>query len=354
MKTLACLTALLTLGCQTISEPPLAGRGEPLGGSCSYGVARWGAGDEAGQSNTQTPVKMAEAAFRFITPASKTFVLAHPLEPNIPTLPFPGLVGYQFQVPNDGFHVLGLFDLVGHEELVTAEIGQVGTQIDALGHMCFLDNPFGDPLGAARCYGGFTEAQIYDPAQPQKGLQKLGAEKLKPYFTVGHLIDLTLVNGGQRLAPGTPVMMAMVLAAMDAEGLDPSEVREGDVVLFRTGHEELWAGGETGGYYGAAPGITLEVAQFFAERCVGNLGGDTGMLEVSPPVDPTGAVPVHEFNLLHAGIPQRESLKLAALAAHIASRPPGLRSYSFAYIDVPVPYRGASGSSGAPLAITRF
>lgn len=311
--------------------------------NCTSGIQRWGRFDQAGQSNTQNHRKMLEAA-AFIRPSSKSIALGHSYDEDMPTFRSPGLTGYHLDIP-DGTHRVALGNLVGHEELVTSEIGQVGTEIDALGHMCFLHDGAVDP-DEADCYGGYKERDIYGP----KGLLALGVEHIKPYFTRGILLDVQrYVNRNQRLAPGTAITLDMVLQTMAAEHLGIADIREGDVVLVRTGQEELWKHPDLGDYYGSTPGINLEVARFFASRCVGNVGADNWPVEVQPSVD-GGFVPVHEFNLTVAGLPQQENLSLRELSNHLA----GLHDedrYIFAYIYTPVPLAGASGSPGVPMAI---
>ena len=320
-------------------EEPGAAMAHP---SCTYGVERWGRFDQAGQSNTQTPSKMLEAA-AFIGPRSKSITLGHGYDEAMPMFRSPGLVGYHLDI-SDGTHRVALGNLVGHEELVTAEIGQVGTEIDALGHMCFLHG--GTDPDDADCYGGYKEGDIYSPS----GLLALGAEHVKPYFTRGILLDVErYVNGNKRLAPGTAITLDMIRRTMAAEHLTAADIREGDVVLVRTGQEELWKRPDLGDYYGSTPGINLEVAKFFASRCVGNVGADNWPVEVQPSVD-GGFVPVHEFNLTVAGLPQQENLSLRELSDHLASLHDADR-YIFAYIYTPVPLAGASGSPGVPIAI---
>lgn len=310
---------------------------------CSYGVQRWGRFDQAGQSNTQDRRKLLEAA-AFLRSASQSIALGHAYDEDMPTFRSPGLSGYHLDIP-DGTHRVALGSLVGHEELVTSEIGQVGTEIDALGHMCFLHGGATDP-DEADCYGGYKERDIYDP----KGLLALGVEHIKPYFTRGILLDVErYVNGNRRLAPGTAITLAMVLQTMAAERLTIADIREGDVVLVRTGQEELWKRPDLGDYYGSTPGINLEVARFFASRCVGNVGADNWPVEVQPSVD-GGFVPVHEFDLTVAGLPQQENLSLRALSDHLATLHDRDR-YLFAYIYTPVPLAGATGSPGVPIAV---
>ena len=338
-ETQAQVRALTAMDSPTVDEARAA-MAHP---SCAYGIQRWGRFDQAGQSNTQNSRKLLEAA-AFIRSSSKSIALGHSYDEDMPTFHSPGLSGYHLDIP-DGTHRVALGTLVGHEELVTSEIGQVGTEIDALGHMCFLHGGAVDP-DEADCYGGYKERDIYDP----KGLLALGVEHIKPYFTRGILLDAQrYVNRNKRFAPGTAITLEMIIQTMAAEHLTIADIREGDVVLVRTGQEELWKRPDLGDYYGSTPGINLEVAKFFASRCVGNVGADNWPVEVQPSVD-GGFVPVHEFNLTVAGLPQQENLSLRELSNDLAMLNNENR-YIFAYIYTPVPMVGASGSPGVPMAI---
>lgn len=315
--------------------------------NCQYGVARWGVGDEAGQSNTQTAEKAKKAAK--LIKKGKRWSLAHEFHPGMPVLAFPGLLGYQQTllgpIPLDS-------GIVGQEEQVHSEIGQVGTQIDTLGHMCSRPPGVTDVF-AAQCYGGFTEGDIFTP----NALTHLGIEKIKPYFTRGWLLDVSrALNNGQRLAPGQAITANMILATLQAQKLKLTDIEEGDVVLVRTGHEELWDTDPLA-YYSATPGLDLGASQLLASRCIGNVGADNWPVEVQPAVDvvPSGAtVPVHEFNLTVAGLPQMESLALNQLAADLADEFADHHdgdAFQFAFILNPIPLRGATGSPAAPIAM---
>lgn len=319
----------------------------PVQTQCSYGVARWGIGDEAGQSNTQTAAKAQEA--QKLIKTGQRFRLAHEYKHEMPEFPFPGLLGFQLSI-------LGpvQFDmaLVGQEEQVHSEIGQVGTQMDTLGHMCFLHNG-ATAMGDADCYGGFKLRDVVTPT----GLVHLGIDKIKPYFTRGILVDVPrYLNGGQRLAPGQAVTAQMIQDTLVAESLSIDMIEEGDVVLVRTGQEELWYPGSTS-FYGATPGLDLGAAQLLASKCVGNIGADNWPVEVVPHVDtvPSGTgFPVHEFDLSVAGIPQLEIVKLTELADALAAeyaQNHDASVYQFAFVQVPMPMTGATGSPALPLAI---
>ncbi len=346
-----CLFALFLSACTVASTAPLDDSDETTAvehhAACTFGASRWGLGDQAGQSNTQTPAKAKEAAK--LIKKGKRWSLAHESHVGMPVLEFGNLLlGYQMTllgpIPLDA-------STVGQEEQVHSEIGQVGTQIDTLGHMCFRSP--GQTINEARCYGGYTQGDIFTPA----ALTSLGIEQIKPYFTRGWLLDVArAVNGGQRLAPGQPVTAAMIKTTLQKQKLKLEDIDEGDVVLIRTGQEELWDTDPIA-YYSATPGLDLSAMQLLMTRCIGNVGVDNWPVEVQPAtdVDPDGStVPVHKYNLSVAGIPQMESLALGELANDLAAEFADDHdgdAYRFAFILNPIPLRGATGSPAAPVAM---
>lgn len=319
--------------------------GEDRHAPCTYGIARWGADDEAGQSNTQTPRKARRAAK--LIKKGRSWTLAHEYNAQMPTLPFPGLLGFQLGILGP----LPLGTTVAQEEQVHSEIGQVGTQMDTLGHMCFMQPGTTDPLDAA-CYG---DNKVRDVVAPT-GLIKLGIDKIHPYFTRGFLLDVPrALNQGERLAPGQPITALMLRETLAAQGQRLDMIEEGDVVLVRTGQEELW--NDPTAFYGPTPGLDLSAARLLASRCVGTIGADNWPVDVIPKVDamPSGTdYPVHEHNLRVAGIPQIEALALSELADDLASeyeRHPHATVYQFAFVMNPMPMTGATGSPALPLAL---
>jgi kynurenine formamidase len=351
----ALLPALFTSACTTAPPDPddldevsskVGQQGNHGNHGCTYGVARWGANDEAGQSNTQTDQKAKDAAKLIKT--GRRWRLAHEYNAQMPTLPFPGLLGFQLGILGP----IALGTTVAQEEQVHSEIGQVGTQMDTLGHMCFMQPGTTDPLDAT-CYGGNKVRDVVTPT----GLTKLGIEKIRPYFTRGFLLDVPrALNGGQRLAPGRPVTAAMIHATLAAQGQSLDMIEEGDVVLVRTGQEEFWDTNPVA-FYGSTPGLDLSAAQLLASRCVGTIGADNWPVDVIPKVDnvPSGTdYPVHEQNLRIAGIPQIEALALSELADDLAAEfrhHPNGEAYQFAFVMNPMPMTGATGSPALPLAL---
>jgi kynurenine formamidase len=308
----------------------------------------WGPADEAGNSNTQTADKVLQAV-KLIKHGAK-YPLGHAYAASMPL--FPGNSWHLELKPP-----ASIGRQTGNFEYFHGEIGQSGTQFDALGH--FSLQPEGDPLPtSAVYYNRFTGADVYHPA----GLRHLGVEKMKPFFTRGILLDIKrYAKGGRTLDPGEEITLAMVRRTLAAQGLADGDITRGDVVLFVTGWEENWSKG-TLAYYagapgvpGATPGIGLEVALWLAAKRVACVGADNWAVEVVPypnhpdrPQAPAGIpFPVHHELIVKNGTPHQESMRLAELARDLAAA----RNYLFAYIYAPVPIRGATGSPGTPLAV---
>jgi hypothetical protein len=143
--------------------------------------SKWGADDEAGASNHITPAKVLDAA-KWIRDG-KVYRIGRVYETGMPLF---GARSFALRIP--GSPTGGPFGenkLVYHDEFLSTEIGQVGTQFDGLGHIGLQLGKDGDK-SEMRYYNGHTENEIGDAY----GLKKLGVEKLKPFFTRGHLVDI--------------------------------------------------------------------------------------------------------------------------------------------------------------------
>jgi hypothetical protein len=169
--------------------------------------SRWGPQDEAGGSNWITPAKVLEAAQLIKT--GRIYELGRIYESKMPlfgerafTLRIPG-------TPTGG--PFGKNQLVYHDEFLATEIGQVGTQFDGLGHIGCETGKRGD-MNEMRFYNGFTEVEMANAY----GLQKLGIEKVKPFFTRGVLVDVAGLKG-RMLNGGEEIMPADVAAALQRQ-----------------------------------------------------------------------------------------------------------------------------------------
>jgi kynurenine formamidase len=120
------------------------------------------------------------------------------------------------------------------------------------------------------------------------------------------------------------------------------EVQAGDVLLVRTGFGALWNDEAT---YLQAAGIAKSGTLWAAERGVVAVGADNMAWDVPAERDPeTGATLfAHLYLLPQKGIYIMENLYLEELAR--------ARCHVFAFIGIPLKFRGATGSPLRPLAL---
>jgi len=295
--------------------------------------SRFGAADEAGASNLITPAKVLDAA-KWIKDG-KIYRIGRVYEAAMPkfgdrafTLRIPG-------APTGG--PFGKNKLVYNDEFLATEIGQTGTQFDGLGHIGIQQGKDGDK-NEMRYYNGFTGQEIGGSS----GLIKLGVEKVKPFFTRGHLFDVEAVRGRMWEA-GEEIKVADLRAAMQRQGMNEADIKEGDAVFFNSGWGKLWMKNNDK-FNGGEPGIGLEVARWCIEKKVCLTGGDTWATEVVPNPDKDLAFIVHAELITKNGIFNHENLRFDDLIED--------RKYQFVYIFSPAPIKGATGSNGGPMAVT--
>ncbi len=295
--------------------------------------SKWGAEDEAGSTNHMTPAKTLDAA-RWIRDG-KIYKIGRTYESGMPmfgarafTLRIPG-------APTGG--PFGANKLVYNDEFLATEIGQVGTQFDGLGHIGIQQGKDGDKA-EMRYYNGFTAQEVND----SYGLKKLGAEKLKPIFTRGHLIDMAGLKGAMMDA-GQEISVADIRAALARQNMREDDIKPGDGIFFNTGWGSLWMKNNDR-YNGGEPGIGVEVANWVVQKDLAVTGADTWAVEVVPNPDKTLAFPVHGMLICQHGIVNHENMVFDDLIAD--------RKYQFVYVFTPSPIKGATGSNGCPIALT--
>jgi kynurenine formamidase len=295
--------------------------------------SRWGAGDQAGASNWITPEKVLDAV-KWIRDG-RIYRLGRVYEAGMPLF---GTRSFSVTIPGGPTGgPFGANKLVYHDEFVTGQIGQVGTQFDGFGHIGVQRGRDGD-RSEMRYYNGFTEQEI----ATGDGLVKLGIEHIKPIVTRGHLVDMAGYRG-RMMTQGEEITLADLRAALARQGLQESGIKQGDALLFNTGWGALWMK-ENAKYSAGGPGIGLEVARWVTERGLCLVGADTSSVEVVPNPDSSLAFPVHGELLPKQGIFNHENLVFDSLLAD--------RKYQFVYVFVPVPIKGATGSPGCPIALT--
>ena len=293
--------------------------------------AEWGPMDQAGASNRITPEKIA-ASMRLVQ-TGRVYEIGQVYERG---MPLGGTRDFALRlVP--AIEPTGTNRVIYNDEFLSAEVGQVGTQFDGLGHIGG-EVRYADGSLHRVFYNGFTTAEM----NAGTGLRQLGIEHLKPILTRGVLVDLPAYKNTERLEGGYEVTLADVRGALARQGIAESSIAPGDAVLFRYGWAQLW---RTPAEYNAArlPGIGVEVAAWLVERKIVATGGDTSTNEVSPSRGQGVVIPVHQELMMKNGIFNIENMTFEELAAD--------RAYEFLFIATPIRFKGATGSPLRPLAI---
>lgn len=195
-----------------------------------------------------------------------------------------------------------------------------GTHIDALSHQA--EN--------MTLHGG---VHIDAGVQTSVGFKKHGVETMAPLIGRGVLLD---VAGSKRL-PADHLISAEELQATGVE------IREGDVVLVRTGYGAVW---DKPDEYLRAAGVSAAGSRWLAEKKVRAVGADNMAFDTVESFDKDLGVslPGHLILLVRSGIPIVENLNLEELAA--------ARVREFAFVCLPLKMRGVTGSPVRPLALT--
>jgi kynurenine formamidase len=294
--------------------------------------SRWGAGDEAGASNMMTPENVLRVLPLIRT--GRIFELGRVYQAEMPLF---GARIFGLRIPGTPTGgPLGANGLIYHDEFLVTEIGQVGTQFDGLGHIGCRAGRDGD-MAEMRFYNGFTELDLANAY----GLQKLGIETVKPFFTRAVLVDVAGAKGAM-LDRGYEITLADVRQALARVGLDEASIQPGDAIFFNTGWGGLWMQ-DNARFNSGEPGIGLEVARWVVEKQAVLVGADTWATEVVPNPDPNLAFVVHQELITKNGIFNHENLDFSeVIAAGV---------YEFVYVFAPLRIKGATGSPGRPIGL---
>jgi kynurenine formamidase len=198
-----------------------------------------------------------------------------------------------------------------------------GTHIDALSHQA--EN--------LKLHGGID---VNSGVMSSAGFTVLGVETMAPLVGRGVLLD---VAGKGRL----PTEHLISVDELQKAAADRSVVvREGDVVLVRTGYGALW---DRPAEYLKAAGVSAAGSRWLAELKVRAVGADNMAFDTTESFDAEvgSTLPGHVLLLVRAGIPIIENLNLEELAAE------GV--HEFAFICLPLKMRGVTGSPVRPLAL---
>ncbi len=290
-----------------------------LGQADRWYPSRWGAADQRGAANELTPAKALEAKNMIRT--GSVYQLGHVYESSMPLF---GTRHYSLRIPQT-FGPMGTNQMMYHDEIISGELGQIGTQFDGLGH-----------LGIGDLFYNGNDRKDFAKAE---GLAKLGVENVGAIATRGVLIDVAALKGVAQLEGGYEISVADITGALAREKV---EIHAGDIVIFHTGWGSLW-GKDNAKFNAAAPGPGLAAAQYLVDHKVVMVGADTWSMEVIPNPNKDLQFPVHQLLIPRNGTYIFENLLTEDLARD--------RAYEFAFFYAPLRLKGATGSPGNPLAI---
>src|SRR5712664_1382397 len=281
--------------------------------------AKWGAGDERGAANHMKPATVMRAAQLIKT--GEVIELGHVLSSEMPissTRQYNVHTKRTFMNPQSNRRG-------SNEELLTSEIGQVGTQFDGFAHQSIEYSHY-------NCFKT-------DEISSRTGFTKLGIEKVGTLMTRGVLIDVAALKGVDMLGDTYEITPVDLQQALQRQNVT---LQPGDAVLIHTGWGRLFAK-DNARFMKSCPGIGVAAAEWLAKQDPLLVGSDNWPVEVAPNPDKDLSLPVHQIFLVVNGIHILENLKLDELVAK--------RVYEFAFTMQPLKIYGASGSSVAPAAI---
>lgn len=282
--------------------------------------SKWGAGDERGSGNHMKNPQNVLRGARLIK-TGEVIELGHVLGPGMPFFG-PRILNMQ---PKRTFMNTGRNTRGSNEEMVTSEIGQVGTQFDGFAHQTH-----GDSL-----YNCFKVSEV----ATRGGFTKLGVQNAPSFFTRGVLIDVAGSKGVEMLGDTYEITVADLQQALERQKV---KLQAGDAVIIHTGWGKLY-GKDNARFVKSTPGIGVAAAEWLAKQDPMLVGSDNWPVEVAPNPDKDLSLPVHQIFLVVNGIHILENLKLDELVAK--------KVYEFAFSMQPLKIYGASGSSVAPAAI---
>jgi kynurenine formamidase len=281
--------------------------------------SKWGAGDQRGSANHMKPETVLRAVK--LIRSGEVIELGRVLNSSMPffgTRRFDVYTKRTFMNPQSNRRG-------SNEEMVTGEIGQVGTQFDGFAHQT---------IG-----GGLYNCFKLDEISTRTGFEKLGIENVGALFTRGVLIDIVALKGVEMLPDNYEITAQDIEQALEKQKL---KLQSGDAVILHTGWGKLW-GKDNARYARGGPGIGVGAAEWLARKDPMLVGADNSSVEISPNPDPKVSLPIHQIMLVVNGIHLLENMKLDELAAK--------RVHEFAFIVQPLKIQGGTGSTVAPIAV---
>jgi kynurenine formamidase len=280
--------------------------------------SKWGANDQRGAANHMKPETVLRAVRLIRT--GQIFELGRVLNSSMP------LGARQFDlITKRTADPAGSNRRGGNEEIVLAEIGQVGTQFDGFAHQTIGNSMY--------------NCVKVDEVATRNGFTKLGVENVGAIMTRAVLIDVAAAKGVEMLPDTYEITVADLQQALKKQAVT---LQPGDAILVNTGWGRLW-GKDNGRYSKTNPGLGAASSEWLARQDPILVGADTAPVNVTPNPDAKVSNPIHQIMLVINGIHLLENLRLDELAAS--------RAYEFAFVLQPLKLQGATGSTVAPIAL---
>jgi kynurenine formamidase len=297
---------------------------------------RWGELDERGTTNLLTPDKVAAAASLIKT--GQIISCAIPLDSKGPVHPTRTGIVHMYGYTGSDFiagSVMGQQypGFQGTDDYIFMPL-QGSTQWDGMAHFFYKDTMYnGFWIGNVESFAGARRGSIHNQKETLIGR--------------GVLLDIPRLKGVDRLQPGYAITPDDLDAAAEAEGV---EVREGDILIVRTGHVPYFysLADKMSFWDGKAPGIGRACVQWLADKDVAALAMDNIAVEVEPFEEPFDHVyPLHSMLIRDLGLTLGEVWWLEDLAAACAAE----GRYEFFISAPPLNVTNASGSPTNPVVI---
>jgi len=280
--------------------------------------SKWGAGDERGSANHMGTASVLRAAQ--LIQEGEVVELGHVLRESMPL----GNRHYDLFMKPTFMNLQGN-QRGSNEEIVSLELGQVGTQFDGFTHQTI-----GDSL-----YNCFSVSETIT----RDGFSRLGIENVGMLMTRGVLLDIAKLKGVETLPADYEITTEDLQQALADASLT---LEQGDAVIINTGWGRYWTR-DVERFLGPAPGIGVAAADWLVSQDPMLVGGDNQPVEIQPNPDPEVSLPIHQIMLVVNGIHLLERMNLEDLVSR--------EVYEFAFVLQPLKLEGATGSTVAPAAI---
>lgn len=363
MKRLTATAAAVGALCFAASAFAQSMQGPTDDSALSWGPSQWGAEDKAGSANYTKDSSNIKRALSTVK-QYKAITIGKYYHREAPAF---GARGWQLTIP--GTPTGGPFGknaLTYHDELVTAEIGQIQTQFDGPGHIGVNTSK------GILMYNGRFAFDSYERGAGGRvlGMGPLGVEHVAELGFVCRLVVLDAVayKKSKGLIPSNVEMLPIpkkagdpgIITADDVQGIIKAQgvgdIQAGDCVALHTGQGNTWGNARYKSlsseqraaaraiFAQGEPGFGISACEWLASKNIALLMGDTSANDAQPGGEEDGyAVPCHTAMQTRRGIWNFENIDTESLVTA------GIKEGAFVW--APLRIIGATGSPGNPVVL---